>query len=104
MIIIKKPNQEPEILEQQPDLEILQAAVGGLIESVHVRELQEAIIDCYANEEGLLLGLEPNITTPFHPMIVGPVVFCSFNEEGESVGLNDYQIEIVQKFLEKHTL
>lgn len=70
-----------------PTLEELQKAVGGLIESVDAY-LPEGT-QAYANEEGVLLGLEPNPTAtellawPY--MIVGPVVILEGfdSEDGE---------------------
>jgi hypothetical protein len=70
-----------------PTLEELQKAVGGLIESVDAY-LPEGT-QAYANEEGVLLGLEPNPTAtellawPY--MILGPVVILEGfdSENGE---------------------
>lgn len=62
----------------RPTLKELQAAVGGYIEPVD-RFLPEGTV-AYANEEGLLVGLDRNpkaterVKWPYP--IVGPVVIC----------------------------
>jgi hypothetical protein len=69
---------EERVSSARPGLDELQKAVGGYIESVD-RFLAEGTV-AYANEEGLLVGLDRNpvatkrVKWP-HP-IVGPVIIC----------------------------
>ena len=76
-VIVKKPNEKyGNIIEIDGELTTLQDIVGGYIEAV---PLGEHIIIC--NEEGKLLGLEPNIRCMFDT-IVGTIIVCD-REEGE---------------------
>ena len=81
-ITIIQPDGTTETTErassERPSLDELQKAVGGYIESVD-RFLPEGTV-AYANEEGLLVGLDRNPTAtdavkwPYP--IVGPVIIC----------------------------
>lgn len=74
-------------------LEMLQDAVGGWIEPCAPVDLRDLGYQMLANEEGLLLGLEPNENLePF--FFVGDLVFVKV--EGEDfVGLSDDDIEVI---------
>lgn len=89
--IVKKPGLEAEVFDTALDLDKMQEYVGGLIELVYIPELAYHGIDVYANEEGLLLGLELNLA---RPPIVGPIIMVSSNNLGETVGLEAYQISL----------
>ena len=84
--------------------ELLRNAVGGWIECANV----EHNIDIWLNEEGKLIGLEPNrlATALFWDkwgigtdIIVGDVFLATNNEEGETIGLNKEQIDYLQEFV-----
>lgn len=81
-------------------LETMQAAVGGLIERASMFVSAEGghrTIDVWVNEEGLCLGM------PFtcylaglsrDPMsIVGPVLICAGDAEGDCVGLTEKEVD-----------
>lgn len=55
--IRKRPGEMPEITDVENTLEALQKEVGGQIESL--RFAADATVLC--NEEGKLLGLQPNV-------------------------------------------
>ena len=81
----------------------LQAIVGGNIEIPYIsEELAEMGIDMIINEEGKLEDLRTSIliadkeTDKILDEIKGNVVFTSHNEEGETVSLNDKQIEYLK--------
>jgi hypothetical protein len=81
-------------------LEILQNAVGGLIELVRL----EHQLDAYINEEGLLLRLPPNpVGTAMcelladgyvQPVLVGPIVFVG-EDDAETVSLTGGQRHLI---------
>lgn len=76
-----------ESRERKPELAELQQLVGGYIEAVDGC-LEQPGVEAYGNEEGRLLGMQPNIAAtvllrwPYR--IVGPVVILSgFEPERE---------------------
>lgn len=75
-VIYKAPDQAPEIRDIPNDLEELQEAVGGYIETVTIAA--DAVIIC--NEEGRLLGLPYNCTI-CGVNFVGPIIISG--HEGE---------------------
>ena len=87
-------------------LESLQKIVGGYIELVYLfDELSKNKIDLYVNEEGKYLMPEKvNIYVRFndesndHETIVGPCLFASYDDNGNTVGLTDEQIEFVKSY------
>ncbi len=82
---------------------MLQGLVGGYITTVVHMALDDALITMWAHDEGLILGLAPNVLVYGQP-IVGPVVFTGHTREGVTVGLTPLQEEIVQRFLMATTL
>lgn len=64
-VLRKKPGCYFEGIDIPNTLEALQAEVGGYIEAVTLDA--ETVIIC--NEEGRLLGLEPNITINEYPFV-----------------------------------
>lgn len=55
-VIRKKPGCEPELVEVENTLKVLQTEVGGYIETVTIAS--DAVVIC--NEEGRILGLPDN--------------------------------------------
>lgn len=93
------------------ELEDLQEIVGGWIEIPYLsRRLADEGIDIIINEEGKLMGLEPQIvvadreTNKVLDLVVGNCIFASHDEMGETVGLTNRQIEIVKEELELETI
>ena len=56
-VLIVEPNKKAKVTEIDNSLETLQSIVGGYIECIYPFEDNVGII---ANEEGKLIGLEPN--------------------------------------------
>ena len=59
LVCIKPDGTEERIEAKKPDYEVLNRLVGGYIERVRVR-YEGRIRDCYVNEDGFRLTLEPN--------------------------------------------
>lgn len=101
--IVKHPGFDAEVIESESiTLADMQHHVEGLITTAWAPALAEANIDMYANDEGLLMHMQPNIGYMIerHPqMIVGPVVLVGHDGEGETIGLTDDQIEKGLAFL-----
>lgn len=89
-------------------LETLQEIVGGYIEIPFLsRVFAENDIDIIINEEGKLIeGLKPEIavmkksTNTILDLVYGTCIFASHDEYGETVGLNDKQLEIIKNELQ----
>lgn len=81
------------------ELEPLQRLVGGYLEHTTLAELEARNIHLLVNEEGLLMGLDPNENLyPF--FFVGNVVFVSTDGD-EFASLSDEQHRFVMKWLEE---
>lgn len=72
-------------------LEELQGFIGGDVELVRTH-IEGNMYDIWCHEEGSFEGLESNF---YHPElgydIVGPVLVCSFNNEGEDIVISSEQ-------------
>ena len=105
--IVKNPGESPQRVELSHEgegaLQALQSAVKGMITTFYVPFLDRAGVTVWANDEGLLIGLSPNLWVGQQP-IVGPVCFTSTNEDGDTTSLTDEQAEVVRRWLEGVTL
>jgi len=100
-VVTKEPLKAPEVKEIEHGLSEMQACVGGgLLTSVVDDGLESKGITFYANDEGLLLGFEPNILDSYRQPIVGPILLAGHNNEGETVTLTDEQVATALKFFE----
>ena len=94
--------------EMGNSLEDLQKIVGGYSEIPFLsRKFCDNGIDIIINEEGKLIeGLKPEIAIVDEEkgnildIVYGNCIFASHNEEGETIGLNETQIQIVTEELE----
>jgi hypothetical protein len=108
--LTKRPgSQVAEVESAKITLKDLQREVEGLVTCPYVPGLNEAGITMWANDEGLLLGMEPNLRIMMHnffePMfIVGPVVFTSSDKNGNTRGLSKTQLAKVREFLAEYSV
>lgn len=101
-VLLVEPGQKPRQAEIENSLEAKQAAVGGLIEIVSPpNHPDDAVLIC--NEEGKLIGLEPNRKiciengTPYD-IICGPFLICRAPADSEDFeDLTDEQISLYTK-------
>ena len=84
-----EPGKTPEVVTLKNELETLQQAVDGLIEFLPLDSSKG--IDLMCNEEGKLIGLEPNRRVG-NDVIVGTFYVLKCNYEGECCSLNDEDI------------
>lgn len=104
LVAIKKPNEDPVLIQIREGLKTLQDIVGGYIEIPYIsRELDSNGIDMIINEEGKLNQLEANILVEHEgeliDMIVGNAIFASHDEEGNTIGLSLKQIDFLYEYL-----
>ena len=100
-VVTKAPLEAPDVKEIEHSLANLQKEVGGLLTSVVSEKLEAKNITLFANDEGLLLGMEQNITDQYYQPIVGPILLAAHNDEGETVSLTDAQVEAALSFLKQ---
>ena len=104
-------NGELEVKEIKNTLEELQGIVGGYIEMPYISKVfLENEIDMVINEEGKYIeGLKPEIAVISKEgnvvldLVMGSCVFVSHDDAGNTVDLNDKQIEIVMEELKLQT-
>ena len=90
------------------ELEDLQKIVGGYIEIPFLsRKFRDSGIDTIINEEGKLIeGMKPEIAIADEnngvilDIVYGNCIFASHNEEGDTIGLTEEQMQIVTEELE----
>lgn len=83
-------------------LETLQDAVGGLVQRVGVMRQGCESIDVWINDDGKFSGLPVNILATWlsrlwvhGDFIVGDVIVCASDGNGNSVGLTDAQVSML---------
>ena len=104
-------NGELEVKEIKNTLEELQSIVGGYIEMPYISKVfLENGIDMVINEEGKYIeGLKPEIAViskegnTVLDLVMGSCVFVSHDDAGNTVDLNDKQIEIIMEELKLQT-
>lgn len=108
-VMIKRCNEKPFIEEvKEVNLEYMQSVVDGLIEIPYLSEgLYDLGIDIVINEEGKLNGSEPNMILmndkrDVVDILMGDILFTSSDEEGRSIGLNEEQINALNKMFDKN--
>ena len=107
MKVLVLSNNKLEKKEITNELEDLQAIVGGYIEIPYLSQVfNENGIDVIINEEGKFIdGLKPGIaiidgeTERILDIVYGNCIFASHDEEGNTTGLTEEQMEVVEKEL-----
>lgn len=108
MKVLVLSNGELKEKEIKNTLEALQEIVGGYIEIPYLSEVfAENDIDIIINDEGKFIeDMKPEIavvkneTTKILDIVMGNCIFASHDDEGNTIGLNEQQIKIVEKELE----
>lgn len=98
--------------EVKGDLGSLQKEVGGyIITANYWKELREQAIDIYANDEGwftdnatiTLIVTDKQNKYKVLGVLVGNLIFASYDDKGNTIGLTDEQINFIMKHLEPVT-
>lgn len=97
-VMLIQPMGDPVIVAIEATLEAQQALVGGLIQPLDVPGLPGLSI--VVNEEGLLLGLQPNRTVPPWGPLCGPIYVARWDEEGEIRDLRPADVDAVMRYLD----
>lgn len=98
-IIKIEPHKEPEVVTIKNDLQTFQSLVGGYIEGVSLSPTAYIFI----NEEGKLLGLEPNRRFN-RDILVGTILIVGADHE-DTVSLTPEQIkQYIEQFKRVETI
>lgn len=108
MKVMVLSNGELKVQEIGTKLEDLQKIVGGYIEIPYLGDVfRNKGIDVIINEEGKLIeGLKAEIVIVSEEhgnildIVYGNCIFASHDEEGETIGLTEEQVQIVTEELE----
>lgn len=94
-VLYKMPGEAPHSMVIPNDLHLMQQLVGGLIEPIKIAD--NVVLIC--NEEGKLLGLEPNFFIgALGDVICGPVIVAGTKGE-EFCSLADTDADMIDKIL-----
>ena len=112
MKVLILSNGKLEEKEIKNTLEELQKIVGGYIEIPFLSKVfVDNVIDTIINEEGKYIdGLKPEIaivnskTKQILDIIYGNCIFASHDVEGNTIALNDKQIEIIKEELDNEVV
>lgn len=101
--VVKYPYEKPQTIALEKGIKPLQEIVGGLITSAYLPDIEGVV--GFAHDEGLLIGLDPNIYRPeYKDALVGPLVFVGMGDEGESISLTPEQVKEVTDYLEQNSV
>lgn len=81
------------------DYQMTQALVGGSFSASNVYDDEYGEVSAYYHDEGLLIGLPPNFVSPTGAFIVGNVVFCRIDGEGNTENLRVGDFEKLEAFV-----
>lgn len=90
-VIVKRPQEKPQVIEIADTLQTWQGLVGGYIEAVPYTRDGKILVIC--NEDGKLMNLKPNL--PYgNDILVGTIVFVG-NDAPEFRSLTEEEIQFV---------
>jgi hypothetical protein len=106
-VLVVEPNKAPYVKTIENTLQAQQKIVGGYIEPIDLTFDRETgrKVSFVVNEEGKLNGLPDNRTMiiprsggAYMDMIVGTFYVNAWDDEGESVGLTESELEQYSQF------
>ncbi len=102
--IIKYPDKKPQVVNFFDSYENISEFVSGMIEQVALPGHDDITIIC--NDDFIFNGMSPNIILPERENVLcGPLIFTGYdNETGDTVSLNEKQIDAVMDYCEKNNL
>ena len=95
-VIVRDPGQPARVERIEPTLAEFQRLVGGSIEAVQING-----VPAYVNEDGVRLGLRPNVTLRERgDVVVGPVVLSMVDAAGEDIGVSAESVGYLRAMLD----
>jgi hypothetical protein len=104
VVLVKEPGKPAQVKTIQNSLKSFQEIVGGYIECIQFPTLEEEGVDIFLNEEGKLIGLEPNIYLREYGDVLVGTFFVVEGANGECESLKEHQIEKAKKYIEANCL
>ena len=113
-VVIKRPHKTPVIAIMNLELSDLQSIVGGHIEAhpfppdLSADDENQSGITIIMNKEGKLEGLDVTMKLVHewktYDVTCGSIIFCSVDDEGETIGLTDEQVSKALEYLRVNQL
>lgn len=101
--VVKYPYEKPQIVALEKGLKPLQEIIGGMITGADLPGIEG--VYGFAHDEGLLIGLEPNIYRPeYGDALVGPLVFTGANIKGNNISLTPEQAKKVTAYIDANSV
>lgn len=95
-VIVVEPEKAPEVRIIANELKELQNIVKGYIETFYIGTTLEGRIYGICNEEGKLLGMEPNrLILSLRDWICGPFLIAIVNDEGDFVSMPELTADFI---------
>lgn len=102
--IIKNPYEKAKIVEIKDSLEQFKDIIGCSTVEFCIFP-QERDIVMLIDDDGKYMQTQGNFVVPeFKDIIVGPCIFVGADDSGETIGLNDSQINKINKYLDDFEL
>jgi hypothetical protein len=96
-VILVHPQTKPHFVTITNGYHDLQALVGGILSASHLHE----DLAVFYNDEGLLLGLPPNVKTATGALLTGSLVVAREDAEGETIDATEPDMDLVLKWLDQ---
>jgi hypothetical protein len=97
LVIVRDPDQPARVERIEPTLAEFQRLVGGNIECVSMGRT----LGAYVNEDGVRLGLRPNVTLRARgDVVAGPIVLSRADATGEDIGVDNDEVEALRAMLD----
>lgn len=103
VILLNVNDEKVEIIDIEPKLEAYYKALDCDCIDIVERKIGKKWFDIVCDDEGLLKE-RPKISAindMGEVMLVGNLMFCKHDDEGDTVGLTDEEITHIQKYIQK---
>lgn len=102
LVIVRDPGQPARVERIEPTLAEFQRLVGGPVEFVRLAsDGRHGYLGAYVNEEGVRLGLRPNVTLATRgDVAVGPIVLSRADATGEDIGVEEGEADTMRAMLD----
>lgn len=97
VLVLDTDNVSMEVRDIEDELEVFYEIIGCRCIDIPSRKIGSKYYDIIVDDEGLLVGkMVSAIDENFEPMLVGNLIICNSDQEGNLVSLTDEDISIIQ--------